>query len=262
MMLETIPVERIDLSQFNARKDLQDGQQDSRIEDLARSIERRGLLNPITVFRKPDERYELVAGQRRLLACQHLGWSAIPAVLQEYMEGTDAIATSLVENFHRADMNPNDKIAALTTLLARLGDVHAVSKETALSVPTVRKYVSMQALAPQLRGQLAAGETRSTEALSRLARTFQEPDKQVHIWDRIGGFTQEAQEAVIKELDPDLETLDELVNQVLEGRLGYRVMRNCPADCPTIPGPLKRSVAQMLEEHYAAGEERAEGSSD
>jgi len=246
MELESIAMNDIEVSEFNARKNLQDGQQDSSVDDLARSIARQGLLSPITVFRKPDGRFGLVAGQRRFLACRQLGMNTIPAVVRDQLEVIDGTAISLAENLHRADMNPNDKISALTALLGRLGDERAVSEVTSLSVSTIRKYVQMQALAPELREQLAAGETRSTEALSRLARTFQEPEKQVEIWERIQGFTQDVQQDVIKRLNSDLDNLDEIVNRAVEGGLGYHVVRNCPHDCPTIPPQLKGEVARLI----------------
>src|SRR5262245_57284790 len=107
-----IPVDQIDVSEANTRKDLGDGQVDSNIEDLARSIDRHGLLNPITVFQKSDGRYAVVAGQRRFLAVRHLDRESIAAVVHEAMSDESATAVSLVENVHRADMNPRDKAVA------------------------------------------------------------------------------------------------------------------------------------------------------
>lgn len=109
MEVVEIPVPLIDVSEANTRKDLRDGQRDSTIEDLARSIERQGLLSPITVFPKPGGRYALVAGQRRLLAFQYLDRETIPAIVHEAMTDEAATAVSLVENIHRADMNPGTR---------------------------------------------------------------------------------------------------------------------------------------------------------
>ncbi|MCS7001172.1 MAG: ParB/RepB/Spo0J family partition protein, partial [Candidatus Kapabacteria bacterium] len=103
MIVHEIPIQDVDVSEFNTRKNLADGQYDSTIEDLAKSIEKQGLLSPITVFRKPDGRYSLIAGQRRLLACKQLGWPTISAIVRESMTDADATAISLVENVHRAD---------------------------------------------------------------------------------------------------------------------------------------------------------------
>ncbi len=85
MDLKEITIEDVDISEFNTRKDLMDGQHDSTLENLAKSIEKQGLLNPITVFQKPDGRYAVIAGQRRLLACIKLGLATISALVRDTM---------------------------------------------------------------------------------------------------------------------------------------------------------------------------------
>jgi ParB/RepB/Spo0J family partition protein len=252
MIVREISLQDVDISEFNTRKNLADGQYDSTIEDLAKSIEKQGLLSPITVFQKPDGRYALVAGQRRLLACKQLGWSMIPAIVRDSMTDADATAISLVENVHRADMNPRDKAVAFKALLDRFGNFQTVSRETGVSVSTIRKYVQLLDLAPQLQEQLVAGEARNTEALARLAQRF-DADKQVEVWNKIRGFTQDVQQEIIKRADPGLENLDTLVDQAAEGAFNYYVVRNCPFDCPTIPESLKKQVAEMVEAFKAKG---------
>jgi ParB-like chromosome segregation protein Spo0J len=162
------------------------------------------------------------------------------------MTGADATAISLVENVHRADMNPRDKAVAFKTLLERLGDFQSVSRETGVTVPTIRKYVQLLDLASELQERLAAGEEKNTQALARLAQQIHEPDKQVRVWRKIGGFTQQVQQEIIKRLGTDLKKLDTLVDTAAEGAFGYHVVRNCPFDCPTIPGPLKEQVAILI----------------
>ncbi len=252
MIVREIPIQDVDISEFNTRKNLADGQYDSTIEDLAKSIGRQGLLSPITVFQKPDGRYALVAGQRRLLACKQLGWSMIPAIVRDSMADADATAISLVENVHRADMNPRDKAIAFKALLDRFGNLQAVSHETGVGIPTIRKYIQLLNLAPQLQQKLAAGEAKNTEALAQLAQRF-DTDKQVEVWERIGGFTQDVQQEIIKRADPNLENLKTLVDQAAEGAFNYYIVRNCPFDCPSIPGPLKKQVAEMVEAFKAQG---------
>jgi ParB family chromosome partitioning protein len=170
MLVKDIAIQDVDVSEFNTRKNLIDGQDDSRIDDLARSIEKQGLLSPITVFQKPDGKYALIAGQRRMLACQRLEWSTIPAIVRDTMSEADATAVSLVENVHRADMNPIDKARAFKTLATKFGNLPSVSHETGVGVSTIRKYIQLLDLAPELQKQLAAGDARNTQALARLAQ--------------------------------------------------------------------------------------------
>lgn len=252
MVVEDIEIQCVDLSELNTRKNLADGQHDSTVDDLARSIKMQGLLSPVTVVRKAGGRYGLIAGQRRLSACKLLGWPTIPAIVRDGMTAADATAVSLVENVHRADMNPLDKAVAFKALLDRYGDLQAVSRETGVGTATIRKYVQLLDLAPDLQEKLAAGEAKNTEALAQLAQKF-DPETQRQVWDSIAGFNQNEQREIIKRADPDLENLDDLVDQATEGAFNYRVMRNCPFDCPTIPEPLKQEVAEAVETFKATG---------
>lgn len=249
MEVKQIVIDQVDISEFNVRKNLSDGQQDSSLEDLARSIARQGLLSPITVFAKPNGRYGLVAGQRRLLACKHLGWNEVAAIVRDTMTDADATAVSLVENVHRADMNPADKARAFKTLLGKFGDYGSVSRETGVGVTTIRKYIQLLDLAPELQERLAAGEAKNTESLARLAQRFPDSEKQVEVWERISGFTQDVQQQILKRTDTQLSNLNELVSQAAEGAFDMRVIRNCPFDCPSIPDELKVQVARMIEAH-------------
>jgi ParB family transcriptional regulator, chromosome partitioning protein len=252
VIIQEIAIRQIEMSEFNVRKNLQDGQYDSTVEDLAKSIERQGLLNPITVLRKADDRYALIAGQRRLSACKRLGWPAIPAIVRDSMSDADATAVSLIENVHRADMNPRDKAVAFNALYERLGDMQAVSRETGISIGTINKYIQLLALAPELQEKLAAGEMRNTDALARLAQKFA-PEEQRQVWGVISGFTQDVQQAIIKRADPGLENLEDLVDQAAEGAFNYRVVKNCPFDCSAIPDELKRRVAEEIASFNAKG---------
>ncbi len=248
-----LPIELIDISEFNNRKDLAAGEDESGVAELAASIEKRGLISPITVFLKPNGRYDLVAGQRRLLACQRLGWSSIPASVRGHMEAVDATAVSLVENLQRADMNPRDKALALKALLDEVGQERAVSRETGLSSQTVRKYLRLLDLAPELQDQLAAGETRNTQALADLATKFKDPADQKVVFGELQGFTQPVQQEMIKHLEPDLSNLNDVVNQAHEGTFGHKLIRNCPFDCPTIPSSMKQEVYRLIQTANSLG---------
>jgi ParB family chromosome partitioning protein len=224
---------------------LADGEYDSSIADLANSIEPQGLLNPITVFETADGRYAVIAGQRRLLACKQLGQSTIAAIVRNSTNEADATAISLVENVHRADMNPRDKALALKALLDKYEELRTVSRETGIGVPTIRKYLQLLDLAPELQQQLAAGEAKHTEALARLAQTVEAQD-QPEVWNKIRGFTQDVQCQVITRLSPDLGNLDNLMDRAAEGAFNYHVVRNCPFDCPAVPKALKAQIADMI----------------
>ena len=73
MEVKEINLTSIRLSDSNVRKDLEAGTEDASLDDLVSSIRERGLLNPVTVVTGPDGYYDLIAGQRRFLACKRIG---------------------------------------------------------------------------------------------------------------------------------------------------------------------------------------------
>ncbi len=86
------------------------------LEELKASIRQAGLLQPIVV-RPSGAGYELIAGERRLRACQALGWERIPAVKREVDDRT-ALTLALIENLQRDDLSPVDEARGYERLLA------------------------------------------------------------------------------------------------------------------------------------------------
>ncbi len=87
-----------------------------KIEQLAASIAQYGLLQPITVLPLEDGSYQLVAGERRLLACRRLRMQEVPAILTT-MDEERSSALALVENIQRCDLNFFEEAAAIQKLM-------------------------------------------------------------------------------------------------------------------------------------------------
>lgn len=85
------------------------------IEDLAKSIESEGLLQPIVVRAKGDQ-YELIAGERRFRAVQQLGQATIAARVMAVSDASSA-SLALIENLQREDLNPIDEALGFASLL-------------------------------------------------------------------------------------------------------------------------------------------------
>src|SRR2546423_1025692 len=100
--LKSIPISQISRNPFQPRHDFN-------AEDLAElqeSIKASGLLQPITVRRRPGrDGFELIAGERRLRAAAEVGWKEIPAIIKE-IEDRTLLTLALVENLQRTDLNP------------------------------------------------------------------------------------------------------------------------------------------------------------
>lgn len=98
------------------------------LESLAKSISAQGVVQPIVVRPGPSGRYEIIAGERRWRAAKLAGLSRIPAVVRS-MEARAAMATALVENIQRADLNPLEQADALRQLIDECGLTHEQAAE-------------------------------------------------------------------------------------------------------------------------------------
>src|SRR5712692_8474817 len=89
------------------------------LEELQASIRKAGLLQPVVVRPAPGGNggFELIAGERRLRACQALGWEKIPAVKREVDDRT-VLTLALVENLQRDDLSPVDEARGYERLIA------------------------------------------------------------------------------------------------------------------------------------------------
>jgi|GEM_PF-884164 len=212
-----IPVDDLILSKQNIRKNLDDGQEDSRIENLAGSIAKLGLRQALEVRQVSDHQYEIVAGQRRYLACKQLGFDNVECVILEDVDDVDALNISLAENLQRANMHPIDKTNALKTLHDKFKSVSVVAREACLSEATVRKYLNIASLPECIQNQLGAGDgTNSVAMMSRLATTFKGSEAE-EVLEKIGPFNGSIKMEIIKRSNGRLDVIDDLVEKAQEG---------------------------------------------
>lgn len=248
MEIQQIPINDIRVSNANVRKDLQAGNEDTGLRDLANSIRENGLLSPITVKPLTGGIYDLIIGQRRFLACRdELGWDTIPATVREGLDDTAAVVISLVENVQRADMAPIDKAKAFQGIYSQYGDYNRVAKETGVSAQTIRKYLSLLNLAPSLQDRLSTNDgPAGIGALSRLANTFDDPEQQEEVWDQISGLRQPLQEDIIRRSGGDVDKIPDLKGEVVESDLHLRMCRE--GLCFNMPSAVKSQIVDLLRE--------------
>ena len=126
--LRNIPVELLQRGQYQPRVDIR---QDS-LEDLARSINAQGVVQPIVA--RPmgngtkQQRYEIIAGERRWRAAQMAGLQEIPTIVR-IVPDEAAIAMALIENIQREDLNPLEEARALDRLIREFDLTHADAAE-------------------------------------------------------------------------------------------------------------------------------------
>lgn len=244
MEVKEIELSSIHISEFNTRKDLDAGTEDSSLEDLAISIREKGLLNPITIRKKQDGGYDLIAGQRRYLACKRLGLKKIPAIIREGLDDTDATIISLVENVHRADMNPIDKARAYKNIFDRYLDYERVARETGVSVPTIKRYLTLLNLSSSIQDRVTTAEgVAGIQTLSKLAEMFDAKDQE-KVLDQIGGFKQNIQLEILKRSQGDVRKISELKIQAMEGL--FDIITCHEGLCVSMPENLKDEVKKFV----------------
>ena len=110
-----IPEADVDAIDPNPRQPRQDFDAEG-IAELAESVRTLGILQPLLVRPRPGGRLELIAGERRLRAARLAGLERVPVVIAE-TDDRGSLERALVENIHRADLNPIEEAAALRQLL-------------------------------------------------------------------------------------------------------------------------------------------------
>lgn len=91
------------------------------IKELSASIKAQGLIQPIVVRSVGEDRYEIIAGERRWRAVKLLGWETVPTVIKEYDDQT-TMAVALIENIQREDLNAMEQARALQRLVNEFGE--------------------------------------------------------------------------------------------------------------------------------------------
>ncbi len=137
------------------------------IDELAESIRKMGLLEPIVVAPSEEPgKYEILTGQRRFLAHKQLRRDRIMAcILDDKVDETTAKVISVTENLVRRDPNSKDYIDACTALYRKYGSIKAVADETGLPYHKVQQYVKYDRLKPELKKMVDDGEVEWKVAL-------------------------------------------------------------------------------------------------
>ncbi|WP_122819158.1 ParB/RepB/Spo0J family partition protein [Nocardioides pantholopis] len=125
--------------------------------ELVHSIREIGLLQPVVVRRVGEDAYELVMGERRWRASQEAGKDTIPAIVRE-TDDTDMLRDALLENLHRAELNPLEEASAYAQLLDDFGCTHEeLATRIGRSRPQISNTLRLLRLEPAVQRRVAAG---------------------------------------------------------------------------------------------------------
>ena len=173
--IQQIAVEKIRPNPYQPRKHIEM----EKISELAQSIKTYGLMQPIVV-RKAAQGIELVAGQRRLMATQELGWTEIPAIVREL--SNSAVATmSLIENLQREHLTFLEEAEGYERLLKEFNLTQEVlAQRLGKSQSTIANKLRLLKLPEQVKDKLFSEEVTERHARALLKLT----DEQMQLRDR------------------------------------------------------------------------------
>ena len=219
------------------------------LAELVHSIREVGLLQPIVVrsagvTTDGEPVYELVMGERRWRAAQLAGLTTIPAIVRD-TEDTAMLRDALLENLHRAQLNPLEEASAYQQLLEDFACTHdELAARIGRSRPQISNTIRLLKLSPTVQRKVAAGVLSAGHARSLLA--VEDPELQ----DRL------AQRVIAEGIS--VRGLEEIVAVGDRGSAGVRRVTRAK---PTAPGlaELADRLSERLETRVKVGVGRSKG---
>jgi len=178
--LANVPIGEISPNPYQPRRTFNDAS----IEDLSRSVREHGIIQPLVVTKTGDNKYRLIAGERRLRAAQKAGLEVVPVVIKETMTDSDTLQVALIENIQREDLNPIEEAYAYHQLHEEFGlTQEEISKRVGKERSTVANFLRLLRLPDPVKKLLAAGQLSMGHARAILA--VDSPKKQEQLAERV-----------------------------------------------------------------------------
>ncbi|MEU3981557.1 ParB/RepB/Spo0J family partition protein [Streptomyces sp. NPDC026672] len=154
---------------------------DDALQELVTSIQEVGLLQPVVVRQIANGHYELIMGERRWRACREAGLDAIPAIVRA-TDDEKLLLDALLENLHRAQLNPLEEAAAYDQLLKDFNCTHdQLADRIGRSRPQVSNTLRLLKLSPAVQRRVAAGVLSAGHARALLSvEDSEEQDRLAH----------------------------------------------------------------------------------
>jgi ParB family chromosome partitioning protein len=219
--LSHVPLELIQRGKYQPRRDIQP----EALEELAESIKAQGVMQPIVLRPISEDRYEIIAGERRWRAAQLAGLDRIPAVIKDVPDEA-AIAMALIENIQREDLNPIEEAFALKRLQDEFDLTHQeVAAAVGKSRTTVTNLLRLISLSDEVKkllehGDLEMGHARALLTLEEqeqreLARQVVAKDLSVRQTESLVRRLQQEQTKAVpaQRTDPDVRELEENLSE-------------------------------------------------
>jgi ParB family chromosome partitioning protein len=153
------------------------------LQELADSIKKHGVLQPLVATRKQDGNYELVAGERRLQASKKAGIEKVPVIVRE-LDKKGKMEIALIENIQRENLNVIEEAKAYQKLKNEFGYTQEeVSKQVGKSRSVIANCLRLLNLPIEIRNALIKGEI--TEGHARSLMSIENPERQRKVFEQI-----------------------------------------------------------------------------
>lgn len=165
--LPDLPIEYIHPNPYQPRIDISP----DKLIELADSIRQNGIIEPLIVTRKQENRYELIAGERRWRAAKLAGLKQVAVVVKE-ASPQQMLELAIVENVQRQDLNPLEEALAFDQLGKLFNLTHEdIAQKMGMSRPAVANKVRLLSLPEEIKrglleGKISEGHARALLGLS------------------------------------------------------------------------------------------------
>lgn len=212
--LRHIPIEFLQPGKYQSRKDMSP----DALEELSTSIKAQGIIQPIVVRSVGENKYEIIAGERRWRASQMAKLHEVPCLIKEVPDEA-AVAIALIENIQREDLNAMEEAQALDRLMKEFELTHQeVAQAVGKSRTTVTNLLRLNSLTDEVKKLLEYGDIEMGHARTLLALSG---ETQVEAGKHVAGKSLSVREtenyvrkllnpppeAVAKQVDPDVARL-------------------------------------------------------
>jgi ParB family chromosome partitioning protein len=188
-----VGVDTIDQNPLQPRKTFDEDE----IASLSATIKSHGILQPLVV-RQIGDRFQLIAGERRLRAAKAAGLNSVPVTVVDFND-QQVLEAALVENIQRADLNPIEKAQGFKDYLARFQMTHEqLAQRLGMARPTITNLVNLLDLPGEVQEAVRVGQLSTGHA--KLLKGIEDHDRQVALCKEIiaRGLSVHATESLIK----------------------------------------------------------------
>ncbi len=210
------------------------------LKELAASIREFGILQPLVVSKIEKEtdfgtqvEYQLIAGERRLMAAKILGWERVPAIVKKIEQKSEQLAMAIIENLQRANLNPVETARAYAKLQDEFG---LTQREVAVKIGKSRESIANCLRLLNLPGEIqeAVAQNKINESQARLLLVIEDLTQQQNLFQELlrnnlsvrelksrihktsEGMPTEQQS---KTIDPEIIALQEQLTELLGARV-------------------------------------------